>query len=357
MTRRLDHVAGLDGLRAIAVLLVMMSHARTPFLLNGSLGVDIFFVLSGFLITRILLNESTQTGRIDIGRFYVRRFMRLTPPLVLMLALYLAIAPFAWPTYGGHARDALVATAYLSDYGLAIWEIPKMLRHTWSLAVEEHFYLLWPLVLILLRPYRPRTLLLILGVGYVLATAWRVICLEFQGWNAVYYRFDTRISGLMLGALVAVLMHFEWQRFLKSGVLTLATLAGLLVLVLMLGPSSGWGYAAALQWGVAGAEIVTALAILAIMNKERLFGWLAVGPITYFGRLSYGIYLFHYPVMLYFRETQGWDAALLYGFISAPILAAVSYHTIEAWVRRWRERERARQSPVLGLGPGPRLVN
>lgn len=355
MNARLGYVAGLDGLRAIAVSLVMVSHAHAPFLHTGSLGVDVFFVLSGFLITRILLNGAAESGRIDVKTFYVHRFMRLTPPLFLLLFIYLLIAPFAWPNYASHGRDAAMAGLYLSDYSLAIGEFPKMLRHTWSLAVEEHFYLLWPFVLIVLRPHKTRTILGVMAAIYVLATLWRVYCAATQSWEAVYYRFDTRFSGLMLGAFVAVLMDVDWKRYFRPGVLALSALSGLFVLLLILSDSTGWGHTPTLQYGVIGTEVVTAIVILAVMKGERFVRWLSFAPLTYFGRLSYGMYLFHYPVMLYFRDLTGWVDALVYGSISAILLSALSYHTIEAWVRRWRAKRKHTVPPQVVPGLSERL--
>ncbi|HQS99475.1 MAG: hypothetical protein B7Y26_04405 [Hydrogenophilales bacterium 16-64-46] len=352
MNKSLGYIAGLDGLRAIAVSLVMVSHAHTPFFDNGMLGVDIFFVLSGFLITRILLNEQIETGRIDTLRFYVNRFMRLTPPLLLLLLLYVMLAPLTWPQDTHTLRDAGIAGLYLSDYALALEGIPGRLRHTWSLAVEEHFYLLWPLALLVMRSCRPATRVLILAAVYVLATLWRIECASVQSWDAVYYRFDTRFSGLMLGALLAAMMDVDWRRYAKPGVMPLVALSGLLVILLGLGDGGGWKHTPVLQYGVIGTELVTAATILAILQSESQIKWLAHPLLTYIGRLSYGMYLFHYPVMLYFRETSGWADALLYGGIGGTLLAALSYHTLEARVRRWRKTRQAEHVPLpVALSP------
>lgn len=345
---RAGYLPALDGMRALAVLLVAFAHAHTgpAFLRVGSLGVDAFFVLSGFLITRLLLQEISETGRLDVRRFYLHRFARLTPPLVLMLGLYLVFASLAWPLYPHHLRDAAVASLYLGDFGVALWAVPKMLRHTWSLAVEEHFYLLWPLVLLLLRPVKPLVLLMILAGLYLLATLWRFYCAEIQGWSLVYYRFDTRLSGLVLGALIAVLLNHGWQRFYRQR--EVALLLVFLALVIVAGASEdiGWKHVPTLQSGVLIVEIVSALVILAAVNKAGFVAWLAWRPLVYIGRLSYGIYLFHYPILLYVRQSHGSDMALWLGFACAIVLAVLSYHTVEARVRRWREKERSKRSTV-----------
>lgn len=178
-----------DGLRAIAALLVIGFHAVAPLLVGGFLGVDIFFVLSGFLITRLLLDEQDREGRIELRRFYLKRLLRLTPPLVVMLALYAICAPLLIPDYDHHGRDALLAGLYLSDYTISLTGAPMFLDHTWSLAVEEHFYLIWPAVLIAAHRLPRERLVSVLFVAYAVATIWRGACIQWQTWGEVYYRF------------------------------------------------------------------------------------------------------------------------------------------------------------------------
>jgi peptidoglycan/LPS O-acetylase OafA/YrhL len=197
----------LDGLRAVAVMLVVLFHARAPIAFGGYLGVDIFFVLSGYLITSLLLSELDTKGTLDLRRFYLRRLLRLTPALFAMLAVYLIVAPFLWPATTDHGKQAAIAATYLSDYAVAFWGTPDFLSHTWSLSVEEHFYLLWPLVLLAAcRRWDRRSLVWVFGAAYGLATLVRWVCIvKGQSWEQVYYRFDTHLSGLMLGAWLAAL--------------------------------------------------------------------------------------------------------------------------------------------------------
>ena len=195
-------------MRAIAALLVVADHCRIPGFEGGFYGVDLFFVLSGYLITRLLIDEHTSSGSIDLPRFYLRRYLRLTPPLLALLAAYLVFGPILWPQFDlwWHVRDALVAAFYISDYARAFLQLPHIVQHTWSLGVEEHFYLLWPLALLgLLRlpaRWRPAALF---GL-FVAATAWRMIWYDdVSDWPETYFRFDTRMAGLMLGALMVTL--------------------------------------------------------------------------------------------------------------------------------------------------------
>ena len=127
---RLQHNPAFDGLRAVAVILVIADHCDISVFDQGYFGVDLFFVLSGFLITRLLVAEIDSTGRIDLLRFYLRRLLRLTPALLLMLAAYLLIAPSLWPQLDlmSHVRDAALVAFYLSDYSQAFWHNPKVDR-------------------------------------------------------------------------------------------------------------------------------------------------------------------------------------------------------------------------------------
>lgn len=327
------NISALDGVRSLAVIFVMIFHSQAPVFKGGFLGLDIFFVLSGFLITSILLSEISRTGEIRLRRFYWHRLMRLTPPLFLLVILYLLVAPQLWPDYGGHLRDAGLALAYLGDYGRAIWHVPNMLRHTWSLAVEAHFYLVWPFILIVISRFSDKIPLITgLVALYLLATTWRLYgWVSGQEWAMVYYRFDTRLSGLVLGALVAAMFYQRKKIAIRMGFILIALLAPLFFVA-----KFRWGDMAQLQIGISGMELATVLVIIAIMKRSRLVGWLGSAPMAYIGRISYGLYLFHYPAMLYLREEYDWKFALLGGSVFAFAMAAFSYHTVEAMIRRWR---------------------
>lgn len=147
---RLDYVPALDGLRVVAVALVILFHAGVPFLPGANLGVDIFFVLSGYLIGRLLLAEFRAHAAIDLRRFYRRRLWRLMPPLLLLLALYAALAPLVWPDYCFHLRDGIELLLYVTDIALVFGDGPQYLTHAWSLSIEERFYLLLPVLLLFL---------------------------------------------------------------------------------------------------------------------------------------------------------------------------------------------------------------
>jgi peptidoglycan/LPS O-acetylase OafA/YrhL len=327
-----------DGLRAVAIVMVLLFHARAPAGLGGFLGVDVFFVLSGYLISSLLLRELADTGRVDLRRFYVRRLLRLTPALLAMLAAYLALAPLAWPQQPDHAVQAAVTALYLSDYGLAFWGTPSHLSHTWSLAVEMHFYLLWPLLLAFLwRRRSRRSLVILLGAGYLLATLLRWVALiDGQTWEQVYYRFDTRLSGLLLGAWFAAACEDPpVARALERAQPWLLWAAVGTLLCLQFRWHDLW----MLTWGVTFAEWGT-LALLAAVRAGTgpLTAMLALPPLAWLGRLSYGLYLWHFPVFLAMRGTFAWDAILLLGGLASLAMAALSFYTIERWALSLRSR-------------------
>jgi peptidoglycan/LPS O-acetylase OafA/YrhL len=306
-------------MRAIAALLVVADHCRIPGFEGGFYGVDLFFVLSGYLITRLLIDEHTSSGSIDLPRFYLRRYLRLTPPLLALLAAYLVFGPILWPQFDlwWHVRDALVAAFYISDYARAFLQLPHIVQHTWSLGVEEHFYLLWPLALLgLLRlpaRWRPAALF---GL-FVAATAWRMIWYDdVSDWPETYFRFDTRMAGLMLGALMATLLgtgdHVPKRLANLSGILA----TGALLLALTLG---GWHIDGAIEWTMTLAQFAAAAALIAAAAPESWVGrMLSAPPLVATGVLSYGLYLWHYPAAVFFRDRLPW-------FESVPLVLAIAF--------------------------------
>lgn len=293
----------LDGIRAIAVLAVIAFHARVPGFGGGYIGVDVFFVLSGYLITQVL--EETPS----LKTFYWRRAKRLVPALSLMLAAYLLVYPTLRPGYP-HVRDALIAFFYLSDYTFTFAHMPDVLQHTWSLAVEEHFYLLWPLVFL---RWRPSTRWLM--AAYVIATAWRAV---WHDWDASYYRFDTHATGLILGCAIASVDRIDFPAW-----------PGLIVLAIC---------CVAFSWDsktvqTIGFTVAEAGAMLLILGAPP--AWLGNPGLAYLGRLSYGIYLWHYPLARFVRDNGAtWETVLVVSLVGSVAFAALSYHAVEARLRR-----------------------
>lgn len=302
----LEYQPALDGLRALAALAVLAYHCKVPGFDGGFFGVDLFFVLSGYLITCVLKE------RPSLSVFFFRRFMRLVPPLVAMLLVYVWLYPAVRPGYP-HERDALLAFFYLSDYGVAFWNTPNYLRHTWSLAVEEHFYILFPIVL---ARWRPGVLAFL--IGYLAATLWR-FAWSGSDWLEWYARFDTRLSGLILGALCA---HLSWPKSIPAW-------PGL-VLMMIVCFRFGWRDPDVPLIGMLLFEVG---AVIAILGDPP--GWLGGSLLVWIGKVSYGLYLWHYPVARLFRDVNApWQLSLIVTLASGLAMAALSWYTIEAASRR-----------------------
>ncbi|NML46779.1 acyltransferase [Ramlibacter sp. G-1-2-2] len=340
----MNYNPALDGLRAVAVLVVMLFHARAPLAPAGYLGVDVFFVLSGFLITSLLLAEMDASGRIDLAGFWRRRLLRLAPALLAMLAAYVLIAPYLWPEVADHGTQAALAAVYLSDYGVAFWGTPHFLSHTWSLAVEMHFYLLWPVLLwAACRRWTRASLPAVLAFAWVLATLVRWVWLvRGQDWIEVYYRTDTRLSGLLLGAcLAAALRDPRWRLALRRW---LPWALWLPLPALLLIAHFHWGDLWVLTWGMGLVELATAAVIFGARDRSSQLAKMLSRPLlAWVGRISYGLYLWHYPVFCWLRETRRWEDVLLVGIPLSVALAAGSFHTLEAWATR----RRAARAPAL----------
>ena len=335
------YVPELDGLRAVAIIVVVLWHASLDHPVQGGfLGVDLFFVLSAFLITGLLVSEREQTGRIRFGRFYMRRLLRLAPALFLMLAAYLAVAPFVWPGEP-HVGDALLTATYVSNYSTTFWGRPAHLGHSWSLAVEEQFYLLWPLAILLLS--RVKQPLIWLGVTFFALIAWR---LSFGNFHDYYYRFDTHSTGLVLGSI----LFFALPRIRMRPIYAYAGALMFLVCV-------GVGRLEYARDIIPMAELCSFLLIgcAATGQLGALTAVLRCSPIVAIGRWSYGIYLWHYPIAAAVREHFGFWLTVGVTLTSATLLAAVSYWTVERAGRDLRQRlerraagKRQASGPTLG---------
>ncbi|WP_373389176.1 acyltransferase family protein [Pseudomonas alcaligenes] len=336
----IGYVAGLDGLRALAIVLVLLFHANAPGLPGGNIGVDLFLVLSGFLITSLLLEEWRTCGGIELWRFYMRRAWRLMPALLLMLLLYVVLAPLFWPDYFFHLRDLLIALLYISNLAASVGTLPEKLLHTWSLGLEEQFYLLWPLALLAyLRFLRRPPLWVFLLLLYLGLYAWRVWCLHRPEIvvSLAYYRPDLHAGGLVLGAALGA----WWQeRSARPVPASLGWLGWLAILVALVAEQTEFMH---LLLYIPLAEVGTTFLIMAILSGRQA-GFSDKLPV-HIGRMSYGLYLFHYPIMLYMVESrQHWLVVISTGGLLAYGLALLSFHSVEAWARRCRERRWSKAS-------------
>ena len=334
---KLDYNPALDGLRGVAILLVLLSHAHVPLFAGAFFGVDLFFVLSGFLITSLLLIEHRANGRFQYWRFYRRRFFRLMPALALFLAAYCLLAPLIWPGLDDVYQDALVSLLYLADYGIAFFDSPNTLLHMWSLSVEEHFYLIWPPLLALLLRYYRGAVWRPIALLYLLSWVWRIFwVVQGQQFYEIFFRFDTRASGLLAGALLAALMVekpqcIDWLRARMPYAMWLP-----LAIVLLL--ELAWDNQGAMVWGLTVVELGTVVLLVAAQQRDGLvFQMLNLPILVRLGTLSYGIYLWHYPVVRYLRAEFAWPVVVVAGLALSTALAALSFYTLERWAMRYRD--------------------
>ncbi|WP_166376004.1 acyltransferase family protein [Aeromicrobium phragmitis] len=344
-------LASLDGLRAVAVLLVIGYHAAPQWLPGGFVGVDVFFVLSGFLITALLLRELQRDGRVGLRAFWIRRLRRLAPALVSMVGVIAALTlVVGHETAAGLRRQAFGALTWTSNWvqihegwSYADEGLPPVLNHLWSLAIEEQFYLAWPLVFVVLMTLGGRRATRVASVVLVAVSA-----ALFAIWyltadpTRAYLGLDSHAFGLLLGAALAL---GRSPHLLRDEATTPARGSARL---------SAWGacglvalglYAAFVAWdspvtyvgGLVAANVAAAAVVLAAANPTGLARALAVAPLRWLGERSYGLYLWHWPlIVIATRLTPAEHVQLAaWGAVLAAVLAAAaSYRFLELPMRR-----------------------
>jgi peptidoglycan/LPS O-acetylase OafA/YrhL len=340
----------LDGVRAVAIVLVMAEHAQVGLARAGGLGVDVFFVLSGFLITGLLAAEHQRAGRIRFGAFYLRRATRLYPALLALVTVGAAVVAAEQDTpLRTLVKAGLIAGAYLTDLftfghssAWALW------GHTWSLAVEEHFYLLWPPVLLLLlhrgslRTAR-RWALAGAVVGALVAVVSAVP--GPAGPPSIYFQPQTHAGGLLLGCAVALVPHRPlWTRRLAAPALAL------LLLLVVASPSPV--HARYFEVSLPLVWVLTAALLVGLEHPSRTAALLGWNPWRLVGLVSYGLYLYHQVVFLVVREHlhAGRHTVIAVQMLLSLAVAAASYRWLEAPIRRWG-RERAGRGAAAEAAP------
>ncbi len=339
------HLPALDGLRGLAVLGVLAFHAHAA-LPGGYLGVDLFFVLSGYLITGILVREH-KAGGIRLGPFWIRRARRLLPALlVLMPAIAVYAHVWARPDELANLRaDAFATLAYVANWrsilaGKSYWELfaaPSPLEHTWSLAIEEQFYLVWPLVVVALLRRSTRALLGA-SVALALASAASMLLLWDPGHTArAYLGSDTRAAAILLGAAFSIVVPFS-TTLTRRGVATLDVAGGIAAVGLAIAWARLEGESPFLYRGGFWLTEVAALVLIAcaVVPGSRVGKLLAFRPLAYVGTVSYGVYLWHWPVDVVLTPERialpRWGLALL-RLATTFAIALVSFYVVERPIR------------------------
>ena len=354
---RLRPVPGLDGLRGLAVLAVVLYHFFGDLLPGGYLGVDMFFVLSGFLITSLLVREFAVSGRISLTDFWVRRFRRILPAALVVLCLCTALVAMIGGDLAVGIREQFLGTFFFvnnwtqiatSQTYFAPNEV-QVFAHYWSLAVEEQFYLLWPLLMFgafALSRRQPKRLPIALSLVLAAASAAAMALLFTPGEDPtrVYYGTDTHAFGLLIGALLSLLLtstskEAKADSWASTSTGVVAGTVGALALV---------GYLAQLVWMGADLEFTYrgGLVLTSLLGAAMIWGVVReTGPLTWLfrtrvmrwlGQRSFSLYLWHWPVVMILRELSDAPAWLL-GLLALPVsflLAEVTYQFVENPFRR-----------------------
>ena len=328
----------LDGLRAIAVAIVLLAHAGSPYPRSGGIGVEIFFVLSGFLITGILSREFVNTGKINRKRFYMRRLLRLTPCLVACIALY-AILYFI--LYREFRFDVVaICLTYVANYARAIFDYDlNGMGHCWSLAIEEQFYLFWPFVILFLEKTKKnvRHKAVVLTIFAIALYIYRLIASQYYSPARIYYALDTHMDGLVMGSALyyyttMITGYDRKDQLLKcvSYILLPLSVIGLLILM----ASYTWKDIEMAQFGYFMASLASCVIItdLAFSPYSLIKRFLEYSVLTYIGKISYGLYLYHLPIYYFVRREYVYldkPVKLVVMVSMSFIIAIFSYHFYE----------------------------
>jgi peptidoglycan/LPS O-acetylase OafA/YrhL len=334
-------VAGLDGLRALAITGVILTHVLPNRVPGGQIGVDVFFALSGYLITSLLLRESERFGAIRLRDFYARRFLRLMPAYVVFLVGATALslhyqAPHTW-------SDLVAAATYTADFHFA-FTAPRgsYTGHSWSLSVEEQFYLLWPLTLTALlraRRVRLRTAVITLAVGFLALSA--VLQLAGVSDATLFFLPTTRAPELLAGVLGAVLVQEGLPRGLERATVSTLVAAGALILVVAWMRHDTWDDPWSYRGGFTVVAILTVVVILHVEQRpdslvSRALGW---WPVALVGRRSYAAYLWHIPALIIADYTVTDRRELLALTVGLTAVATtLSWYLVEAPCLRLKSR-------------------
>ena len=344
---KFKHIPALDGLRGIAVLTVMIYHltyllpSLSAFVKGGFLGVDIFFVLSGFLITSILIKEYEKDGQISLKKFYLRRAFRLVPAFWTFLIFIYFFAGQILPAEQAkliYSHDNLFyAFTYLMNWHSAFGtELTGNLNHSWSLAIEEQFYIIWSLALFaaFAKKITRRQIFLLTSITILALIGWRFFrAADGVSPRVLYYSTETRIDALLIGCVGA--MIYSWRLLPKKfyagwqfSLLALISLAATLWMISHFSHTDSVLYYAPLSI----FALATAIIILWLMTREKSFPktLLELSPLRWIGKISYGLYLWHYVFYEFGKELfQSAALQVMIGVGLAFFVSTASFYLIE----------------------------
>jgi peptidoglycan/LPS O-acetylase OafA/YrhL len=391
---QVPYLPGLDGMRALAVVAVILYHTNNGWLPGGFIGVEVFFVISGYLITLLLIGEHEKTGRINLKQFWMRRARRLLPALFLMMTMLMIYsAIFERDTLGKLRGDVIAGVGYITNW-YQIWIGAGYtalldfapLRHLWSLAVEEQFYLFWPLIMLALMRLGRRRLpeisrwLVLAAVVIAVVTGllyhpgqigtpdvapeayWSVGGHQVSKMDTLYLSTITRATGLLLGAALAMIwrpvavmrgpMRNKGALLDLLGVIGLGALGALawFVHVQVDGRADPWLF----RGGFLGTDFATLLVIVAVTHRGAKMGmFLGAQPLNWIGTRSYGLYLYHWPIFQIIRGNAGARLTVpefVLAMVLTCIITELSYRYVEMPIRRrqlgkWWDRVRDVSDP------------
>lgn len=360
----LAHDPALDGLRALAVIAVIAYHSEFRGTPAGFLGVDLFFVLSGYLITTLLIIEHDTTGRIDLVNFWIRRARRLLPALMLMVATLVAVS-LAVPdlfALDSLRTDVVSSLLYVQNWNsllggdsyFAMFDDPSPLIHAWSLAIEEQWYLVWPVLFLVLRRIGTKTFTPAVIGGLAACSALTMaLTANSSDLSRAYFGTDTRVQALLIGAGTALVLTGPKRRlgFLRERWVSICAVGGLIgwaLLVVFAANNDLWMY----RGGFTAAAVCVAVAIWGIRTTphSRLSKALGCKALASIGRVSYGLYLWHWPVFLVLTPDRvdiadPWLSGVRY--LVTGVISLISYVALERPVKQLHLQP-GRQAIALG---------
>lgn len=350
------YILGLDGLRAIAVLIVMFSHAGFGWFVPGNLGVTIFFGISGFLITKLILEEIQLSGRMNLGFFYARRFLRLYPELIIFIILCFIAAYFTgWST--NYVEFSSTIFYFMNYYSISVVEGLETQsfpwQHLWSLAVEEHFYILFPFLFIIFKNGINKVLYTVIAI-LILVPLWRYVAWINLDFSEIHITksTDTRIDSIAWGCLLSLLIyskqysnHIKFRFVLNKFFDVISNsrmilIVGVVIIFLSL-MYRDEDFRFIWRFTLQGISVFIIIHALVYTNKWLLFiKLLEFPPLRYIGKISYGLYIYHWLIfnVLLLHFDLGSIQFLLISFSLTFVLAFLSFQFVEVRMKSLRKK-------------------